>query len=223
MNKEQKRKSRAICLDDWEKQIIYGALLGNAFIVDPPKGLHCYLVIRQSKRQDYDSFLYKSLELKAFARQAAVYSDTHDYRWTSISHQDFDMVRNFCYKDDKKHVTMDWLNVLRDVSLMIWYLDRGFYKDGKFGLNTVNLKGSQSVIHQYFNEVGMPCKLEGCKVIFDEFGKREFLRVIAHRVPVPLRYRLEETKPVKAEVLSFELLDDGVNKQYEEPIQIISA
>lgn len=191
MNKDQKRKSRAICLDEWEKQVIYGVLLGNAFIVDPPKGLHCYIVIRQSKRQDINSFLYKTSELKAFARQSAIYSDNHDYRWTSISHQDFDAIRNFCYKDNKKHVTMDWLNVLKDVSLMIWYLDRGFYEDGKLGINTVNLKGFQKIIHQYFNEVGMPCHLEKSKIVFEEKGKKEFLRVIAHRVPKPLYYRLE--------------------------------
>jgi hypothetical protein len=197
MGKEQKRKARAICLDEWEKQIIYGALLGNAFVVDPPKGLHCYLVIRQSKRQDPNSFLYKTTELKAFARQSAIYSDSHDFRWTSISHQDFDLVRDFCYKNRKKHVTMDWLDTLKDVSLMVWYLDRGFYKGGKLGINTVNLKGAQAVIHQYFNEVGMPCRLEGCRIMFDEKGKEEFLRVIAHRVPPPLYYRLTEVRDLK--------------------------
>ena len=210
MGKEQKRKLRAICLDDWERQVIYGALLGNAFIVDPSKGLHCYLVIRQSKKQNYNSFLYKATELKAFARQVAIYSDTHDHRWTSISHQDFDIIRDFCYKNKKKHVTMDWLNILRDVSLMIWYLDRGFYKDGKFGINTVNLKGAQSVIHQYFNEVGMPCHLEGCRIVFDEKGKKEFLRVIAHRMPPYLYYRLSDKVAEK------------IDNNHEEPVQNIS-
>jgi hypothetical protein len=193
MDKNQKRRERAICLDKWEKQIIYGALLGNAFIVDPPKGLHCYLVIRQSKKQDYNSFYYKTEELKAFSRQSAVYSDAHDYRWTSISHQDFDIIRNFCYKDKKKCVTMDWLNELKDTSLMIWYLDKGFYKDGKLGINTSNLKGCQKVIHQFFNEVYMPCTLEGNKIIFDEKGKEKFLKTIGVRVPKILLYRLTET------------------------------
>lgn len=195
MNKDQKRRSRAICLDEWEKQVIYGVLLGNAFIVDPPKGLHCYIVMRQSKKQDINSFLYKTSELKAFARQSAIYKDRNDYRWTSISHQDFDAVKSFCYKDNVKNVTMDWLNVLKDVSLMIWYLDRGFYKDGKLGLNIINLKESKNIIHQYFNEVGMPCRLEKYKIIFEDKGKNEFLRVIAHRIPKPLYYRLEENKP----------------------------
>jgi hypothetical protein len=195
MDKSQKRQSRAICLDNWEKQIIYGALLGNAFIVDPPKGLHCYLVIRQSKKQDTAGFQYKAAELRAFARQSPVYSDNHDYRWTSISHQDFDFVRDFCYKNKKKNVTMEWLNQLRDVSLMIWYLDRGFYKDGRFGLNTANLKNAQSVICQFFNEVYMPCKLDGNKIVFDEKGRDKFLKTIAIRVPKPLLYRLEEFKP----------------------------
>jgi hypothetical protein len=211
MNKDLKRKSRAICLDGWEKQIIYGALLGNAFIVDPPKGLHCYMVIRQSKKQDFNTFLYKTTELKAFARQSPIYADNHDYRWTSISHQDFDLIKNFCYKNKKKHVTMEWLNVLRDVSLMVWYLDRGFYKDGKLGINTVNLKGSQNVIKQYFNEVGMPCELKGTKLIFNDKGKLEFLRVIAHRTPPLLYYRLEESKALK------------VDSYYEESFQNVPA
>jgi hypothetical protein len=210
MNKDAKRRSKAICLDDWEKQIVYGALLGNAFLVDPPKGLHCYLVMRQSKKQDFNAFLYKTTELKAFARQAAIYSDSHDHRWTSISHQDFDLIRNFCYKDNKKNVTMDWLNTLRDVSLMVWYLDRGFYRDGKLGINTVNLKGAQKVIHQFFNEVGMPCRLDKSKVVFEDKGKLEFLRVIAHRVPPSLHYRLSESA-IKE-----------VNNEYEESVQAIS-
>lgn len=194
MDKTQKRKSRAICLDNWERQIIYGALLGNAFIVDPPKGLHCYLVIRQSKRQDITAFQYKAAELRAFARQSPIYSDAHDYRWTSISHQDFDFIRDFCYRDKKKNVTMDWLNELRDVSLMVWYLDRGFYKEGKLGLNISNLKGAQPVICQFFNEVYMPCHLEGSKLVFDDKGQEKFLKTIAIRTPKPLLYRLEETK-----------------------------
>lgn len=194
MDKNQKRRSRAICLDHWERQIIYGALLGNAFIVDPPKGLHCYLVIRQSKRQDINSFQYKAAELRAFARQSAVYSDNHDYRWTSISHQDFDVIRDFCYKNKKKNVTMEWLNELRDVSIMIWYLDRGFYKDGKVGLNISNLKGAQNVVCQFFNEVYMPCHLEGNKLVFDDKGHDKFLKTIAIRMPQPLLYRLEESK-----------------------------
>ena len=85
---------------------------------------------------------------------------------------------------------MDWLNVLRDVSLMLWYLDHGFYKKGKLGINTVNLSGAQGVICQYFNEVGMSCRLDGYKIIFDEAGKEEFFKVIAHRVPSFLHYKL---------------------------------
>lgn len=190
MKKDQKRKSRAICLDDWEKQIIYGALLGNAFIVDPPKGLHCYLVIRQSKKQDVNNFLYKTTELKAFARESSTYSDANDYRWSSISHQDFDFLKDFCYRDKKKFVTMEWLDTLKDTSLMIWYIDRGFYKNGNLGINTINLKGSQKVIFQYFNEVGMPCKLQKYKIIFEEKGKEQFLKLIAHRTPPSLYYKL---------------------------------
>jgi hypothetical protein len=219
MLKEQKRVLRAICLDDWEKQIIYGALLGNAFIVDPPKGLHCYLVIRQSKNQDLNSFLYKTTELRAFARQSAVYSDGNDYRWTSISHQDFDSLRGFCYKKNKKCVTMDWLNILRDVSLMIWYLDRGFYKDDKLGINTVNLRGSQNIIHQYFNEVGMSCCLEGCRIVFDDRGKREFLRVIAHRIPQSLHYKLTEIQDTNPSEYPKKVIDN----HHEEPFQIIPS
>ena len=194
---ETRNLADSICLDEWEKQIIYGALLGNAFIVDPPKGLHCYLVLRQSKRQDPNLFLYKVNELKAFARKSAVYSDSRDYRWTSISHRDFGLIRDFCYKNKRKHVTMDWLNLLRDVSLMIWYLDRGFYKNKQLGINIVNLKESGSVIRQYFNEVGMTCNLKCSKIIFDEKGKNEFLRVIAHRVPPSLYYRLSEARDIK--------------------------
>lgn len=192
MDKNQKRRERAICLDKWEKQIIYGALLGNAFIVDPPKGLHCYIVIRQSKKQDFNNFSYKTEELRAFARQSATYSDSHDYRWTSISHQDFDIFRDFCYKDKKKNVTMDWLNELKDTSLMIWYLDKGFYQDGRLGLNVSNLKSAQNIICQFFNEVYMPCELENNKIIFDEKGKEKFLKTIGVRVPKPLLYRLNE-------------------------------
>lgn len=192
MGKEQKRKLRAICLDNWEKQIIYGALLGNAFIVDPPKGLHCYVVIRQSKKQDINIFIYKTMELKAFARQSSTYSDAHDHRWVSISHQDFDIIKDFCYKNGKKNVTMEWLDTLKDVSLMIWYLDKGFYENGKLGLNIVNLKHSKNVIHQYFNEVGMQCYLKGNKLFFEEKGKKEFLKVIAHRIPPILYYKLNE-------------------------------
>jgi hypothetical protein len=194
MKKDQKRRSRAICLDDWEKQIIYGALLGNAFLVDPPKGLHCYMVIRQSKKEDINSFFYKTSELKAFARQSATYSDENDYRWTSISHQDFDAFRDFCYKDKKKLVTMDWLDTLKDTSLMIWYLDRGFYKNGQFGLNTINLKNSQATIHRYFNEVEMSCEIEGAKIVFDEKGKEKFLKTIGHRMPPLMYYKLHESK-----------------------------
>lgn len=189
MSKSQRRMSKAICLDEWEKQIILGSLLGNAFIADPKKGLHCYLVLRQSSSRDINAILYKVEELKAFARKTGVLSYKYDHRWASISHQDFDVIKDFCYKGGKKEVTMEWLNVLKDVSLMSWYLDRGFYKNGQLGLKVI--KGSEKVTEQYFNEVGMSCRSHGATIVFDEKGKLAFLKVIAHRVPQPLHYVLE--------------------------------
>ena len=52
----------------------------------------------------------------------------------------------------------------------------------------------EQIIMQFFNEVGMLCRLEKKKIVFTDEGTKSFLKVIAHRVPEQLHYRLKESE-----------------------------
>jgi hypothetical protein len=102
------------------------------------------------------------------------------------------------YCGNRRVISMEILDSLRDIALAIWFLDGGSRtgRDKKNAyLNTTKFgeDGSQIVL-RFFNEVGMPCNInrdgDRLKVLFTVEGTVMLLKTIAHRFPEFMYNRL---------------------------------
>jgi len=174
-----------LSLTNYQEQIVLGSLLGRGMIISPPGNRECYLRLRQSIKEDVNMIAYKATELKNFSRPKAFTEDKHNYLWNSISHSEWGKMYNFCYKDGKKNITMEWLDGLHSEALAMYYLDVGKIKKG-----VIELKGSNEVICTFFNEVDCPCKIEKNKIRFTKEGTKSLISIISQSVPSYLLYRI---------------------------------
>src|SRR5581483_2301925 len=139
-------------ISDWQRQIILGTVLGGSSLVKPKKGRNCYLFMRSA---DKSWLKYKAEELASFASQRPFTIEGNTLRWHSNCYPVFSDYYEKFYKDDKKVVTMDLLDSLRDIGFAIWYGDSGKLKSGQVLLNT-NKFGEEGtkIISDYFQQAG---------------------------------------------------------------------
>lgn len=172
-------------MNDWQKQIILGSLLGNGYIVKPKQGNNPFFGLTAGDNEKW--FAYKISEISNLGTNKALYDNGK--RWRSRCSEEWKELQKLCYKNGKKHIKMEWLDLLRDIALVIWFGDKGrFISNNKIALNTYafGLQGNR-IIEQYFNEVDMPCEFkcirETGKIVFTNEGTREFFRITGHLMP----------------------------------------
>tara|TARA_Y100000034_G_scaffold35064_2_gene43030 strand:+ start:15883 stop:16470 length:588 start_codon:yes stop_codon:yes gene_type:complete len=180
---------KSLKLTHHQEQIVLGTLLGRGMIISPPGNRECYLRIRQSLREDINIIAYKATELKNFSRPKAFLEDKHSYCWNSISHQEWGRLHNFCYKNGSKNITMEWLDILTETALAMYYLDVGKIEKGLMELN-VSRCNSKELICKFLNEVDCPCEVDKNKIRFNKVGTDSFARIISQSVPAYLLYRM---------------------------------
>lgn len=140
-------------ITDWQKQIIIGTVLGGSSIVKPAKGRNCYLVMRSS---NHSWLNFKSQELKNLASQYPFTKEDPTLRWHSNCYPMFNDLHALFYVKNKKTVTMEILDQLRDIGLAIWLGDAGKIHAGAVSINTHKFgKQDSTLISRYFNEVGI--------------------------------------------------------------------
>lgn len=143
-------------ITDWHRQVIIGTVLGGSSIVKPAKGRNCYLFMR-SKNEDWIKF--KSLQLEPFASSHATTKEGNSYRWHSNCYPVFCEYRDLLYKNGAKQVSMEILDTIRPIGLMVWYADCGRTVRGKAVLNTHKLgEKSTNTICKWFNLCGYDCR-----------------------------------------------------------------
>lgn len=160
--------------------------MGGSSIVQPKKGKHCYLSMRDKR--------VKWLEYKAF--QLARYASPEPFtiertnRWHSLCLPIFDGFRTQFYRDGKRYLNLDSLNFW-DVGLAVWFGDCGRFENGKVILNT-HIWGEEgsSIIVKYFELCGWPAEVFKDRKYFRVRLEREssvhFMQTIAHQLPFPL-------------------------------------
>jgi hypothetical protein len=165
-------------MDDDQRQIVLGTLLGNGFICN-----NNYLCIQHSC--NYYSYLTSKVShLSDLARPNPWYHKNNICGWRSKSLPIWKEFRDFCYNKDKKSVTMEWLDQLRAIGIAIWYGDSGClvgYKNRNACLRTQSL--NNEIINQYFNEVGIPCNVNKSRnssvIVFTIEGSRILFKMVA--------------------------------------------
>lgn len=146
--------------NDDHRQIILGTLLGNGYICKGRK--NAYFCMRHSK--DHLPWLQsKAAELRDFGSKTAWYNYKTTYTWRTTCDPLFTELRQMCYRDGKKTVTMEWLDVLRWLAIAVWYGDSGCLtgrnmKNACLRTQSFGYDGNK-IIERYFNEVGIPCNM----------------------------------------------------------------
>lgn len=170
------------------EQVILGSLLGNGFICQPNRK-NTFLTITETK--DLDWLKYKAFIIDP---RKQVYWNTNRYIWKSSCSVEWGKYRQKFYKDDKKVIDPSMLNLWAE-GLAVWFLDRGKFKGNRICISTTSfgLEGSK-IIEQYFNEVGMPCRLwkdrNTGRIMFTKEGSKILMATIAQAVPRFMFHRL---------------------------------
>jgi hypothetical protein len=165
-----------------------GTVLGGSSLVRPPKGVNYYLSMRG---QNESWLMYKMAEMPDYFGNSKLCWYTNTYRCNSCCSEALTRFQEKVYVGNKRNVTMEILNPLRDIGIAVWYLDSGsrtgrskknaYINTTKFG------EAGTKVVHQYFNEVDMPCNVnrdgDRLKVLFTVSGTEALIATIGHCVP----------------------------------------
>jgi len=170
-----------------QKQTLYGTILGGSSIIKPERGKNCYLAMRDNNKTWLQ---YKVEILTEFFKldQNTIKQDKNTYRCYSIAYPIFNEIYNKFYKDGKKVVTSEVLEILTDEAWMTWFLDAGRKSKRKAYLRTHKFgeEGTQ-FIAEYFNSLDCDCEAHKCRnrfeIVFSNKGAHELLKYVAPKIP----------------------------------------
>ncbi len=142
-----------------------------------------------SECHDHKWLLYKAEELQPIEAKTPFFRSPKVIKWRSESGPIWEPYRDMFYRDNKKSVTMETLDLFRAIGLAIWYGDKGFwYSNCRAGLRTTAFGDSNHTIAQYFNEIGFACEIKqdshnAQRIVFTREGTIKFLTTIIQRLP----------------------------------------
>jgi LAGLIDADG DNA endonuclease family len=174
-------------LNENQKQILYGSILGGSSIIRPERGKNCYLAMRDN---DHLWLSYKIEYLKDFFKldRNTIKKDKNTYRCYSVAYPVFNEVYNLFYKNEVKTITPEILEILTDEAWMIWFVDCGRKSKRKIYLRT-NKFGEEGtkLIANYFNSLDCSCEIhqsrERYELVFNNKGAYEFMSIVAPKLP----------------------------------------
>ncbi len=151
------------------RQVIMGTVLGGSSLVKPARGRNCYLFMR-SKNLDWMRF--KAQELEPFSN-GQITQEKNSYRWHSNCYPLFYEMRDRLYENGKKKVTVELLNDVGPMALIVWYGDCGRIVRRKAVFNTHKLGAdSTEAISEFFKLANLENKVTKergyLRVIFDQ-------------------------------------------------------
>ncbi len=170
---------------NYQRQIILGTLLGTSCVRKHPRGKNHSLYMRET--DDPNWFKVKCKHLEKFARDPSPNSGT----WESCSHPIWNSFKELAYVDGKKSASMGWLDLLSDIGLSVWFLDKGGICGNKAYIRVANLQDHETV-GRWFSEVGYPCSTKKKMIVFDSGISHRLLKAITPCFP---KYLLERQNP----------------------------
>ena len=190
-----KKRKESFVLSNWQSQIVHGTLLGNGYLTRTKYSKNYYLTISENIQQQW--LLYKGAELENFSARKPLIETESVWKWRSASNSVWNEYRELHYLDRKKIIDISVLNLLQDIGLAIWFGDKGYWhKNGNIALRTSTYTMDENKeICQYFNEVDMSCNVVNISknrpnIVFDKDGTLNYLKTIAHRLPVFMQHKL---------------------------------
>ncbi len=169
----------------YQRQIIMGTIIGGSSIVKPKNGRNCYLMMRS---RNYKWLAWKANQLGHISSQRPYTKENQTARWHSCCYPLFNEFREMFYRDEKKTITMQALDLLTDLAWTVWYGDSGSLNKNCLWLNThcFGEEGS-NVVCSYFNSLQIECEVKiirkAWRTVFSPFGTARFLATCCHHMP----------------------------------------
>ena len=173
-------------ISDFQKQIIYGTLLGGSSLIKYANGVNSYLSMRS---KNIEWLTYKAKELESLASSTPFTKDTTG-RWHSMCYPIFNTIRNDFY-DSKgnRRLREDSLDSLKDIAFSIWYGDCGKHdKNGCISLNThVWGEKNSKIIIKYLKVIEINSKIvfeRNClRILLDKSSSEVFFKLAEPQLP----------------------------------------
>lgn len=173
---------------NFEHQVLIGTILGGASLVKPAAGRNYHLSMRSHNLLWLE---YKMALMPNFFPETVIHQYGVTFRCNSTCSETLTRLHDVMYCGEKRTVSMEILDSLRDIALAIWFLDRG----GKGGrgrknayINTTKFGEIGTItIRDYFHLIDCYCQVNCSgsrrKVLFSLAGTEKFFRTVAHHFP----------------------------------------
>lgn len=178
-------------MDNWGYQILIGTIMGGSSLIKPAKGNNYFLSMRSTNEL---WLKWKILQLESFFIKKNVFKDKNTYRVTSNCSSFLTEIRTEFYSNNRRIVSSSILDNLQDIGLAVWFLEDG----GRIGRNKKNAYLNckkygklAKLIENYFNSMSICCKLSSNRIVFSVKGTQKLFKIIAHRFPDFMHYKLE--------------------------------
>lgn len=121
------RMLKATPINDEQKKLILGSLLGDASVIKKIKTSY-FKVGHCEKQKEY--LMWKKSVLGNFVNHVKKHIDPRGnsvmYNINTISHNELNFYRNLFYENNRKVIKRDLINLIKDpLSLAVWYMDDG--------------------------------------------------------------------------------------------------
>lgn len=167
-----------------QRNIIIGTILGGSSVVKPSRGVNCYLSMR-SKNLEW--LRWKATELRNLATQDPITVEKTN-RWHSICYPIFNEYRDMFYKDNQRLLREDSLDTLQDLAIGAWFGDCGRYENRRVVLNThIWGESGSELIAKYFENLDWKSEVfterNNYRVKLDEKSSEDFLKIVMPHMP----------------------------------------
>ena len=200
-------------LDDWErrypehlsqiqKEVLYGSILGDDCLYRfKTANYACLMVCHAVSQKEYAELKFNIW--KPFIRKNDLTKVTRSngtrYTFTTGGHPEFEKVRKQVYLNNKKVISLSFLNNLTPISLAFWFQDDGSRcKNRGLALHTncFQLNEVQLICDWFKNKLQIVCKPQKRAenqwvVFFSNKTSEKFVQIIVPWTHPILRYKFE--------------------------------
>lgn len=192
-------------LTDKQHDLIIGTVLGDGNIRQRDK--NCSFRVGHTKKQE--KYLYWKYSLfREFTKLSPNWNirKLNDHiiktlEFSTFTHQIFNYYRRLFYKNDRKHVTREILNMLTPRSLAIWVCDDGCFEKRQgyiiFCTNSYSLE-EHEIIKKYFEEIWGLSPTIGFRdkkyyyLRFKQDDTKKLIKIIKPYIPSSMKYKIGE-------------------------------
>ncbi len=214
------RNRKRIQLDEYQKAIIVGSLLGDACLHDNWSKTNSRLQIRHSLAQkEYVMWKYEALKSLVLTGPQH-YGRTNSVWFRTISHPDLTKLHEIFYRDGKKIIPEDVIVAFlsNPITVAVWFMDDGnaVMRKGKlcgYHLNTQSFtRGENELLAEVFLALyEISCTVEKNHgyyrlAIWQEPSRKKFSHLIQEYILPSLKYKIssigDSSSPVETSPLT---------------------